>query len=274
MEKLVNTEEYRTASGHKVSAQMSFVRVCGLNLAYKAAGCGPPLLLFHGWGYDSESFRPVFDFLSGRYRVFALDFPGFGKSDPPPSPWGSLEYANLVLSFLDALAIKEPSIIAHSFGARIAIQLASRQPSILKKLILVSAAGLRNRSIKRTFKLLVAKYAKALSAYAGTIGKNLKNRIYDFVASKDYRDLPPWMRATFIKIVNEDLNSLLPAISVPTLLVWGDRDQETPLKVGKRMQAKIAKARLVVFSNVGHFPYSEKPSSFLSVVCNFLNEDG
>jgi pimeloyl-ACP methyl ester carboxylesterase len=246
----------------------------GMRLAYRAGGGGTSLLLLHGWRQDADSFGSIFDFLTTRYQVVALDFPGFGKSDPPPSPWGSLEYANLVLNFLDALAIREASVVAHSFGARIAIQLASRQQSILKKLILVSAAGLKSRSIKRTFKLIVAKCAKSLSAYAGTLGKNLKSRIYDFVASKDYRDLPPWMRATFIKIVNEDLSSLLPSISAPTLLLWGNRDQETPLKVGKRMQAKIPKARLVVFSNVGHFPHSEKPSSFLSVMCSFLNEDG
>jgi pimeloyl-ACP methyl ester carboxylesterase len=274
MRELVNTTEDRTARDYsKVPSRLLFVKVCGLNIAYWSAGAGRPLLLLHGWGHDSGSFGQVFDFLSTRYQVFALDLPGFGKSDPPPLPWGSLEYANLVLAFMDALSIREPSVIAHSFGARIVIQLASRSSPVFRSLVLVSAAGLKNRSIRLAFKRLVAKCAKGLSVYGGEVGKNLKNWIYDSVASSNYLRVPPDMKGTFVKIVNEDLGPLLSSISVPTLLIWGSQDQEMPLKLGERMQARIPKARLVVFSNVGHFPHSERPSRFLSVVCSFLDEN-
>ena len=81
------------------------------------------------------------------------------------------------------------------------------------------------------------------------------------------------MRGTLVRIVNEDLRSLLPQVRVPVLLIWGDKDTETPLADGQLMERMIPDAGLVVFEGAGHYAYLEQAARFCTIVTVFLRDD-
>jgi pimeloyl-ACP methyl ester carboxylesterase len=129
------TDRSRTGvtSGRAGSAVSSYLSVCGIRIHYKVKGAGEQLLLLHGWGSSIESMAPVFDGIEGSYTVFAIDFPGHGKSDLPTKPWGVSEYTECLVEIMDILGLERPHILAHSFGGRVTIRLAKYYPQRVNK---------------------------------------------------------------------------------------------------------------------------------------------
>lgn len=243
----------------------------GLQLAYEDAGKGFPVVLLHGWGGRAESFRPVIDRLSGRHRVLAPDLPGFGESPPPPGDWGVADYAEAVLRFMERLDLSKVHLIGHSFGGRIGIYLAAHHPERLEKMVLVDAAGIRPRQGWRYYTRVYA--FKTLRAAVERLPGGRKEawleRLYTRFGSKDYRDAGP-MRRVMVRVVNEDLRPLLSRIPVPTLLIWGEEDRDTPLWMAKIMEREIPDAGLVVLSGAGHFSYLDRFHDFCVIVERFF----
>jgi pimeloyl-ACP methyl ester carboxylesterase len=251
---------------------VAYLEIDGIQLRYKMAGSGAPLLLLHGWGGSIESMGLIFDDFASDYTVVALDFPGHGESSLPPHAWGAADYAKCVLRVMDALLLQRPHIIAHSHGGRVIIQLATAHPDRVGRLVLVNSAGIRPpRSWRYYGRVGLAKTGKYLAKYCGRIGAVARERIYRAVASTDYANAGP-LRETFVTLVNEDLTPLLHQISSPTLLVWGADDTETPLASAKIMERLIPQARLVVFQHAGHFSYLDQYGKFRLLVRQFLKE--
>lgn len=217
------------------------------------------VLLLHGWGGSSESFRAVFEFLQKKYRVTAIDFPGFGKSPSPPYPYTVTDYAQKLKDFLDSKNISKTHIIAHSFGGRVAIELCYRYPELVDKLILTASAGIKpKRKLRYYINLLKFKTAKLLKKDLSKFG------------SKDYKNADGVMRAVFVKAVNYDQTKLLKHIKANTLLVWGQNDTETPIYMAKKINRLIKNSKLIVFRDTGHFAYMEKSLLFLRHIQRFL----
>lgn len=245
--------------------------IAGLTTRYLKRGDGAPVLVLHGWGASLEAVHPIVAELSGRCSVYALDLPGFGATSMPPETWGSTEYADFVCRFMDEHGLERAAVVGHSHGGRIAIRLAVAHPERVTKLVLVDSAGIRPR---RTFKyrrrVALAKLAKQVARFGGRRGRLLRERLVQRTASADYLSAGPLLRATFVRIVNEDLRDLLGRIAVPTLLIWGALDTDTPLEHGKLMEQSIPDAGLVVFERAGHFSYADEPVAFGRVVRHFL----
>ena len=249
-----------------------FLNVNGTKVRYKVAGVGEQILLLHGWGGSIESMALVFDDFASHYAVLAVDFPGHGESELPPTAWGVSDYSELVLGVMDALHVQRSHIIAHSFGGRVTIKLASSNPDRVGKIILVDSAGLRPpRSMQYYLRVILAKTGKYLARRCGRLGETIRDRIYTAIASRDYLNAGP-LRDTFTKIVNEDLTSILPHIKSPALLIWGENDKETPVSSAIAMKNLIPQAELVIFKNAGHFSYIDQYSKFRLVVRRFLRE--
>ncbi len=247
-----------------------FIEIEGLRIYYEVAGQGKPVVLLHGWGGRVESFRPVFDFLRPRFKVYALDLPGFGRSDEPPVAWGVGDYATVLADFLAGLGIEKAAVVAHSFGGRVALALAAHFPDRIDRLVLIDSAGIKpKRTLSYHLRVAAAKAARSLSVL-GRGGRKVKEAIYALTGSKDYRETAGVMRATFVRVVNEDLRPLLPQIKAPTLLIWGEKDPDTPLSDGQIMEQEIADAGLVVLKNAGHFSYLDAFPQFCRVVSAFL----
>lgn len=248
------------------------LEVAGTRVWYGRSGTGHPVVLLHGWGASSATMALVHDDLARSYDVTAIDLPGHGRSGLPPDAWGTAGYSACVLAVMDRLRIHRPHLLGHSFGGRIALDLAARHPDRVGKLVLVSSAGLiPPRSAGYYVRAGLARVARAVAKVGGPRGKALRTRVYSKVASPDYAQAGP-MRATFVKVVNEDLAPLLPSVEVPTLLIWGDRDAETPLGVGRRMARLIPGASLAVIEGAGHYPFLDQFGKFRLIVGRFLRE--
>ncbi len=254
-----------------------FVELAGIRLYYEVSGEGYPVVLMHGWGGSVESFRPVSDFLSRSFMVYAFDFPGFGRTDPPPLVWGTEEYAELVHRFFLEVEIEKANIIAHSFGGRVAIWFAARSSEMVNRLILIDSAGIKpERTVKYHMKVTLAKSARKilLRPFFGWYGERILDALYRVLGSKDYRQRRGIMRSVLVRVVNEDLQNLLKEIMAPTLLIWGEKDQDVPLSHGKIMEKKIGDAGLVVFPGAGHFSYLDRFTDFCRIVDNFFGASG
>ncbi len=236
-------------------------------------GSGAPVLLLHGWGLRGKHWARVMDDLHTSFDLIAPDFPGFGSTDAPPVPWGVSDYMNWVIALLDELGIERASVIGHSFGGRVAIKLAALHPERVEKLVLTDAAGIRPkrtlayhinvRKFKATRWLSRQSLAPAwLRAWAAARVANQ--------GSADYQAASGTVRGSFVRIVNEDLRPYLPRIQAPTLLIWGERDDATPLADGQLMEKLIPDAGLVVFQGASHMAYFEQATRFNVIVKTFL----
>lgn len=238
------------------------------------AGQGRDVLLLHGWGGSADSFRPLFDALSPHCRVTALDFPGHGRSGRPAAEgWDVTDYMEWTADVIQQMQIAPCDIVAHSFGGRVSILLSATRPELVRKLVLTGAHGIVSR--KRTLKQrLRSRLYKILRGIARILpgGKALRKKLADAFGSADYRALDEEMRRTFVKVVNQDLTDCLPNIKASTLLVWGEKDDATPLWFGQLMEERIPDAGLIVYPGAGHFAYLERHAEFSRVVRHFLLE--
>ena len=247
------------------------ITVDGLSIYYEAQGQGQPVVLLHGWGVDSGSLRPLSNLLKNKAgaRAISVDLPGFGYSDPPPVDWDVSAYAAFLGHFLDCLGLDKVSLLGHSFGGRIAIKFAAQQPERVAKLVLVDSAGiLPERGATYYYRVGVAKLVKWLKKALPFL-KN--SRLLPQLGSSDYQRAGA-LRGTFVKVVNEDLRSYLPAIQCPTLLIWGGKDHETPVSDAYLMKSLIPQACLEVLPGAGHFPFQDNLAAFESILPAFINE--
>ena len=251
------------------------IKVNGVKVNYIVDGQGQDVILLHGWGQNIEAFKMVHNHLADRFRVFTLDFPGFGQSDMPPVPWMVEDYVQTVELFVKQLGIQNPILIGHSFGGRVSIVYASRNP--VKKVILVDSAGIKpKRSLKYYAKVYTFKTAKHLLKLPIINRKEeeLLQKLRGKFGSSDYKSISGVLQQTMVRVVNEDLQPFMLKISAPTLLIWGENDTATPVSDAKIMEKKIPDAGLVVLKDCGHFSYLEKFYEFRMIVDHFLKKDG
>jgi pimeloyl-ACP methyl ester carboxylesterase len=247
-----------------------FIDVRGLRTRYLIRGSGPAVLVLHGWGASIEAVHPIVVGLAPAATVHALDLPGFGQSDPPPQPWGVEDYQLFLAEFMDALEIHRPTIVGHSNGGRIAIRMAATEPRRAARLVLVDSAGIRPKRTLRWYRRVgMAKLGKYAARWLGAPGERLRARIVGRVASTDYAAAGE-MRPTLVRLVNSDLREYLPRISVPTLLVWGAEDTDTPVADGAMMEKLIPDAGLVVLEGAGHYSYIDQAARFARIVTHFI----
>jgi pimeloyl-ACP methyl ester carboxylesterase len=242
----------------------------GIRLHYHEVGAGTPVLLLHGWGSSLDSFKHLEKHLAPNFRVLLLDLPGFGGSEPPPTAWSLTDYVELVKAFMSKLDLVNPAVVGHSFGGRIAICLGAQ--GLLSKLILASSAGVRPRR-KPQYYIKVYSYKAAkhlLNLAPQKLRSALLEKLQQRFGSSDYRNASPILRKTLVNVVNEDLSRLLPDIKVPTLLLWGENDADTPLYQAKIMEKKIPDAGLVVLKDAGHYSFLDKPRDFNLIADHFL----
>lgn len=225
--------------------------MCSIN--YKLIGCGKNLIVFlHGFGGGFSSFAEIAEKLKSRYRCLLISF----FDAEPDVPLKLDDYVNYVSELLENSKAQKIIVVGHSFGGRVAMRLACQGEC--DKLILVDSAGLKpKRGLKYYFKV-----------YSYKIKKRLKMNVDNF-GSADYRSLSPVMKKTFINIVNTYQDQELEQIVVPTLLFWGEKDKETPLRFAKKMKKNIKNSKLIIAESCGHFSYLQAKDLFYNCLRSF-----
>ena len=246
----------------------------GIELAYSVEGEGDTVILLHGWGCDRNIWVATREWLRASKRVVTVDFAGFGLSEEPREVWGVEEYTRSLEALVHELGIVRPTLIGHSFGGRVAIVFASRNE--VERVVLTDAAGVKPRR-KPSYYYKVYSFKLMKSLLPLFIGKQKAQMLIDQrrrkSGSSDYNQASPMMRAILSKVVNEDLCHLMPKISAPTLLFWGENDTATPLSDAKRMEKLIPDAGLVTVAGAGHYAFLENTPLFLRVVESFLSKE-
>ncbi len=257
------------------------IQSMGVTVHYELSGKGDHrVVLLHGWGCEVKLMRPIAQALEEDMTVLSIDFPGHGQSGRPPEPWGVPEFAACLMDVLQKLDFLPCSVIAHSFGGRVTIELASREDAPFDKLILTGSAGIKppptEAGKKRSAAFRRWKRVCSILRKAKIFGR-LPDKLEDIgrkkYGSRDYIALDAEMRKTFVKVVSYDQTELLPRIQRPTLLVWGDQDTETPLWMGKRMEKDIPDAGLVILEGGSHYAYLEQAARFAKIAHVFLMEE-
>ena len=251
------------------------IKIKDLNINYICEGSGENVLLLQGWGTEITLYSAVINEIAKKYRVYAPDFPGFGKSDEPETPWCVDDYADFVCDFCKEHGIKKTILVGHSFGCRVIIKLLSREdcPVEAEKVILTGAAGIKPVQSEAARKKATA-YQRGKKFLSTPIMKKLFPNALEKLRTKhgsaDYRAASPMMRQVLVKTVNEDLSHLLPKIKQEVLLIFGRNDDATPISDGQCMEKEMSNAGLAVIENAGHFAFIEQQYLFLRIVDSFL----
>ncbi|MEN8236014.1 MAG: alpha/beta hydrolase [Pseudomonadota bacterium] len=215
----------------------------------------PQLIWAHGWGVDHRTLLPIAQSFDASTSQILFDFPGFGQAPLPPKTWNTQDYADLVIEYLQTLPQKKCQAkriwVAHSFGARVGLRIAAREPDLLDGLFLIAGAGLqRRRTPVETIVLKSKVYTyKALKPliHRGLVPEGLKQRF----GSTDYRAAGP-MRGVLLRVIQEDLTQIAQKVKCPVHLLYGAQDQETPPEMGRRFAELIPNAKLTVLEHFDH----------------------
>lgn len=247
----------------------------GLEINYIVKGEGNPIFLLQGWGTNIDIYNALINGMSTYSKVYALDLPGFGNSSEPKESWNLDQYVDFIIKFIHKFDIKELDLLGHSFGGRIIIKLLNRKDLDFKinKVILIGSAGIKhNLSFSQKIKVKIFKIGKIISKNK-LVSKIFGKRIEHYkqnAGSEDYRNATPIMKECMVKTINEDLTNLLPNIAQETLLIWGEKDDATPLSDGILMSKLIKGSGLVEIKGASHYVFLEKPGYVNSIIESFL----
>ncbi|WP_312698768.1 alpha/beta hydrolase [Sedimentibacter sp.] len=251
------------------------INIDGININYIDEGHGSVVLLLHGWGGSIQTMMPIANVLKDKCRVIVMDLPGFGESDNPVEPWNSYDYAACINKFIELNKLDSIILFGHSHGGRISIILSSMYDYV-KKLILIDSAGIIPKR-KLNYYIKVYSFKLLKSAYLLFVGGNSKEqkleKFYRKYGSTDYKSSDGIMRQTMVKVIHDNLFDLLPYIKSPTLLIWGENDEDTPLYMGKIMEERIKDSGLIIFKDAGHYSYVDNYEQFKAVINVFLKDD-
>lgn len=230
------------------------------HLSFIQKGKGEDMLFLHGYLSSKEAFMGQIDYFSRFYKVTALDFLGFGQAEPLLQPFSVDDYAAWLFAAMTKLRLQKPRVIAHSFGCRVAIKLASQNPDAFDKMLLTGPAGvIMNRGI--TYHIKVKAY-RAVKKIAPRFAERK-------FGSAEYRNLSPVMKESYKKIVNEDLRICAGQVRNETLLLVGKTDTVTPKKEAEAYLKAFPFARLREMEG-GHFAFAENPVAFNLIAEEFF----
>ena len=220
------------------------------------------IVLLHGWGQNIEMMKPIGDARSELNDIIIVDLPGYGQSDEPSFAWQVNDYVECIKELLDKLKVKKPILIGHSFGGKISLLYASKYE--VEKLILFGSP-FRKAITELSLKTKMLKKAKKIPVLNKLEGFAKKH-----IGSTDYRNASPLMRDILVNTVNLDISEEVKKIKCPTLIIWGDMDDQVPLEDAYILESLIKDAGVVVYEGCTHYAYLERLGQTINVINSFL----
>jgi Predicted hydrolases or acyltransferases (alpha/beta hydrolase superfamily) len=260
----------------------------GIRLHYEDEGRGPVIVLVHGFGDNWGSWDGWAAALKNRYRVIRIDLPGHGLTRAPAStPIDPEAFADVIDEFANKIGLPKFAVAGNSLGGAVAWEVAVRHPERLNALILVDAAGFPSATLTKpplAFRILQYQWGRALlktidnkplirDSLNGEVGNPavitdaLVNRWADVQRAPGHRDILLSGPLTGKGAASE---AALGKLSLPTLVLWGEKDPLITLDAGKKFAAAIPGAKLKVYPGIGHLPQIEIPAASAHDVAAFL----
>jgi pimeloyl-ACP methyl ester carboxylesterase len=276
-----------------VSLPMSHVVIHGHEVSYRRGGSGEAVLLIHGLAGSSRTWRAVQPTLARTYDVIAPDLLGHGESAKPMGDYSLGAFASGLRDFLAALDVPSATIVGHSFGGGVAMQLAYQHPELCDRLVLVASGGLgrevswllrlvtlpgAEQLMPLIFPRMVADRGGDLGNLLGRVGVRAPRlaemwRAYSSLAGAENRKAFVRTIRGVIEPGGQTVNALdrlYLAAHLPTLIVWGDGDDIIPVSHAHTAHAAIPGSQLAILEGVGHFPHVETPERFTAVLTEFI----
>ena len=249
-----------------MSFRESSVEVAGCRVRLRRGGAGEPLLFLHG-ASGAPVILPFMEKLAQRFDVLVTEHPGYGMSDEPEWLENIHDVAYFYLDFLKKLELKNVTLVGSSMGGWIAMEIAVRDTSRIKSLVLVSPAGVAAPGAQPADIFLMPpedlvrslfhdpKLAEARLAQPEDVDASLKNRHTTARLAWEPRlhdpHLPKWLHR----------------IDVPVKIVWGRQDRILPVGIADELKRRMPKAQVHILENCGHLPHAEKADEFVEIVC-------
>jgi pimeloyl-ACP methyl ester carboxylesterase len=272
------------------------IELHGRRVIYRIAGSGPPVVLIHGMLNSSSHWRSVALNLAGEHTVIAPDLIGHGDSAAPRGDYSLGAHAASIRDLLAAVGIGRATLVGHSLGGGVAMQFFYQFPQRVERLALVSSGGLghdvspmlRTAALPGMSTLLsMTIHARLLGALQDTGGR-LRRRGYDWGVHLQAvtRALRPLQSAGAREAFLQTLRAVIDVHgqrvsatdrlylleSIPTMIVWGERDHTIPVAHGHRAHAGIPGSRFRTLANAAHFPHLDDPDGLSEVLRSFIRE--
>jgi pimeloyl-ACP methyl ester carboxylesterase len=267
----------------------------GHQVGYRMAGEGPAVVLVHGLTGSSTTWREVMPVLARDHTVIAPDLLGHGESAKPRGDYSLGAYASGVRDLLIALGVERATVVGHSLGGGVAMQLAYQFPQRCERLVLVASGGLGKevslllRAVSLPGSELVlpvvlsGQLHRALSAVGDVLGRwGLRLSVRQKEIWRSYTGLSAVHgRLAFIHTVRSVIDPLGQRVSardrlylaaeMPTLIVWGTADRIIPVEHAHAAHAAMPGSHLAIVEGAGHFLPFEQPGAFLDALHRFLD---
>lgn len=249
--------------------QQKSIIVQGLHIRYYQSATFPSdgvLIFLHGWGSQASHFQKTLEQCD---NYIAIDLPGFGGSEIPKTAWSIAEYAVFIREFIEKLGLRNIVLSGHSFGGSVAIKYAAQYDGVLK-LILIDSAGVRRKTMKKRAWYIASKVFGIFLRipFLKMFRDVVRSRLYRYIGSEDYIQSGALVEI-YRRIIDEDLREDMKKIKVPTVLIWGENDKDTPLDDAKLIRDSIGNSKLRVIQEAGHFVFLDNERGFNSI---FLDE--
>lgn len=256
----------RTLSSESFPLERRHTDVAGFRMRSLHAGTGGrPLVLLHGLAGSHRWWRYVIPQFARERAVVVPELIGFGGSRPAPRQPDMAEMAHIIGEWLGAHGLEHVDLVGHSMGAEISIHLAARQPERVRRLVLVAAAGIP-RELSATAAARLATELARLRAWG-------RRTFVATIAADSLRAGPFTLYRTLRHLLADDVRPLLPFVSQPTLIVWGEHDPVTPVRDAHVLRNALPRARLFVVAGAAHNVMADRPDEFVRVVRDFLDGD-
>jgi pimeloyl-ACP methyl ester carboxylesterase len=274
---------------------VQYTTIHGYRRAYLRVGKGPAILLIHGIGDSSDTWRPVIEQLAKRHTVIAPDLLGHGRSEKPRADYSVAAYANGMRDLLSVLEVDRATVIGHSLGGGVAAQFAYQFPERCERLVLVGSGGV-GRTVSPLLRFAAIPGAELVMPLFGLPPVKAASRWladllrqFDTALGRDaeevlavFDSLPDTTaRRAILRTLRSGvdwrgqvitmLDRAYLAEGVPTLVIWGRRDAIIPLGHGRLATAAMPGSELEIFDEAGHFPHHTDPSRFAKLVVDFID---
>ena len=241
------------------------VIVNDLAIKYLDEGTGQSLLLVHGWRDKKETFDSLTKHLSKNYRCICVDLPNFGASQDSENTVTIEQYAKFLQAFISKLELNDYIVLGHSMGGQIAIYGTGTKIVSPNALVLVASAGVRSN----------ARIAKQVLKFTSKIIRNfvpnkLKNKLYKKVGSDYSTQLSPVHKKIIANVLQHDVQQIASQITVPALLVYGQKDVHTPISMGQALHRSMPTSKLVVLPDQDHWLHQSAASDIAVKIRKFL----
>lgn len=221
----------------------------------------PAVVLVHGLGVSSRYMAALARELAPFYRVFAVDLPGFGRSERPARPLGLVELAEALASWMRATGLRSATVVGNSYGCQIAVELAARRPRLVERLVLIGPTT--DPAFRRRRQQLARLLLDAVREPVSLLG----------VAVTDYlRCGPAVVLKSLADALASPLEARLPLVVAPALVMRGVRDPLVSAAWAERVASELPGGRLAVVPGVAHAAHYAAPRSVARTIRRFIDE--